>query len=163
MKKDWKVTLSYDVKHKDTYLIQNETKEDAIYIAENQNTSPRYDCTLIKEDESDVEDMDITVREVVFNVEKKDWINKEEEKQKAKAKKEDLMMTLAKSMHDSNRSGSNYGKLFLLKDIIIELDKLSLGVSSKAAIKTFLENKKAEVKKDIERDSKYPDPFLDKL
>ena len=53
MKKDWKVTLSYDVKHKDTYLIQNETKEDAIYIAENQNTSPRYDCTLIKEDESD--------------------------------------------------------------------------------------------------------------
>ena len=78
-------------------------------------------------------------------------------------KPEDIMMTLAKSMHDSNRSCSNYGKLFLLKDIIMELDKLSLGVSSKAAIKTFLENKKAEVKKDIERDSKYPDPFLDKL
>ena len=32
-------------------------------------------------------------------------------------KPEDLMMTLAKSMHDSNRSGANYGKLFLLKDI----------------------------------------------
>ena len=91
MKKDWKVTLSYDVKHEDTYLIQNETKEDAIYIAENQNTSPRYDCTCIKEDESDVEDMDTTIREVVFNMEKKDWINKEEEKQKAKAKKEDLI------------------------------------------------------------------------
>ena len=29
-------------------------------------------------------------------------------------KPEDLMMTLAKSMHDSNRSGANYGKLFLL-------------------------------------------------
>ena len=91
MKKDWKVTLSYNVKHKDTYLIQNETKEDAIYIAENQNTSHRYDCTCIKEDESAAEDMATTIGEVVFNVEKKDWINKEEEKQKAKAKKEDLI------------------------------------------------------------------------
>ena len=100
--KDWKVTLSYDIKHKDTYLIQNETKEDAIYIAENQNTSPRYDCTCIKEDESDVEDMDTTIREVVWsnipNSERKGWIDKEEkEKQKAidkaqaKAKKEDLI------------------------------------------------------------------------
>jgi hypothetical protein len=71
----------------------------------------------------------------------------------------DLMRTLAKSMHDSNRSSSNHGKLFLLKDIIMELDKLS----SKAAIKTFLENKKDEIKKDIKRDSKFPDPFLDKL
>ena len=78
-------------------------------------------------------------------------------------KPEDLMMTLAKSMHDSNRSGANYGKLFLLKDIIMELNNLDLGISSKAAIKTFLENKKAEVKKDIKRDSKFPDPFLDKL
>ena len=78
-------------------------------------------------------------------------------------KPEDLMMTLAKSMHDSNRSGANYGKLFLLKDIIMELNNLDLGVSSKAAIKTFLENKKAKIKEDIKRDSKFPDPFLDKL
>ena len=78
-------------------------------------------------------------------------------------KPEDIMMTLAKSMHDSNRSGANYGKLFLLKDIIMELDNLDLGVSSKAAIKTFLENKKAKIKEDIKRDSKFPDPFLDKL
>ena len=98
MKKDWKVTLSYNIQHKDTYLIQNETKEDAIYIAENQNTSPRYDCTCIKEDESEVENEETTIREVVWssipNSERKDWIDKEEkEKQKAeaKAKKEDLI------------------------------------------------------------------------
>ena len=89
--KDWKVTLSYDVKHEDTYLITNETKEDAIYIAENQNNSPKYDCILIKEDESDIEDEETTIKEVVFNSEKKKWLNKEEEKQKAKAKKEDLI------------------------------------------------------------------------
>ena len=89
--KDWHVTLSYDVKHEDTYLITNETKEDAIYIAKNQNNSPNHDCILIKEDESDIEDEETTIKEVVFNSEKKKWLNKEEEKQKAKAKKEDLI------------------------------------------------------------------------
>ena len=98
MKKDWKVTLSYDIQHKDTYLIQNETKEDAIYIAQNQNTSSKYNCKCIKEDKSDVENEETTIREVVWsslaNSERKDWIDKEEkEKQKAeaKAKKEDLI------------------------------------------------------------------------
>ena len=62
-KKDWKVTLSYNIRHDDTYSIKNETKEDAIYIVENQNASPKYDCTLIKEDESDVEDEETTIKE----------------------------------------------------------------------------------------------------
>ena len=98
MKKDWKVKLSYNVKHEDTYLISNETKEDAIYIAENQNMSPKYNCKCIDEDKSDVENEETTIREVVWssfaNSERKDWIDKEEkEKQKAqaKAKKEDLI------------------------------------------------------------------------
>ena len=96
--KDWKVTLSYDVKHEDTYLIQNETKEDAIYIAENQNNSSKYNSKCIKEDKSDVENEETTIREVVWssfdNSERKDWIDKEEkerQKAKAKAKKEDLI------------------------------------------------------------------------
>ena len=75
-KKDWKVTLSYNIRHDDTYLISNETKEDAIYIAENQNTSPKYDCRCIEEDESDVEDEETTIKEVVFNAEKKKWLDK---------------------------------------------------------------------------------------
>ena len=92
MKKDWKVTLSYDVRHEDTYLIQNETKEDAIYIAENQNNSSKYNCKCIKKEESDIEDEETAIKEVVWNSEKKDWLDKEEEeKQKAKAKKEDLI------------------------------------------------------------------------
>ena len=75
MKKDWKVTLSYDVRHKDTYLIQNQTEKDAIYIAENQNQTS--DCICIKEDEEDIEDVDTTIKEVVWNSEKKNWIAKE--------------------------------------------------------------------------------------
>ena len=74
-KKDWKVTLSYDVRHNDTYLITNQTEKDAIYIAENQNQSS--ECICIKEDEKDIEDVDTTIKEVVFNSEKKDWIAKE--------------------------------------------------------------------------------------
>jgi hypothetical protein len=62
-KKDWHVTLNYTKIHDDTYLIRNVTKEDAIYIAENQNASPKYDCTLIKEDKSDSEDEETTIKE----------------------------------------------------------------------------------------------------
>ena len=63
-KKDWHVTLSYNIQHQDTYLISNETREDAIYIAENKNCSPNYDCICIKKDESDVEDEETTIKEV---------------------------------------------------------------------------------------------------
>ena len=56
-KKDWKVTLSYDVRHKDTYLITNQTEKDAIYIAENQNQSS--ECICIKEDEEDIDPDDL--------------------------------------------------------------------------------------------------------
>ena len=65
---------------------------------ENNNLGGYKSDEEIKEDESDVEDMDTTIREVVWsniaNSERKDWIDKEEkEKQKAqaKAKKEDLI------------------------------------------------------------------------
>ena len=62
--KDWEVTLSYTKKCDDTYLIKNVSKEEAIYIAENQNANSKYDCTLIKEDESDGEDEETTIKEV---------------------------------------------------------------------------------------------------
>ena len=70
-KKDWEVTLSCMKKHEDTYLIRNVTKEDAIYIAENQNQSPRYDCTLIKESESDGEDEETSIRPLDYQKEVK--------------------------------------------------------------------------------------------
>jgi hypothetical protein len=74
-KKDWKVTLSYNVPHEDTYLITNQTKEDALYLAENQNQGS--ECICIKEDSGETEDVDTTIKEVVFNSEKKDWLDKE--------------------------------------------------------------------------------------
>ena len=73
------------------------------------------------------------------------------------------LFEMAKGMNDASRSGSDYGKLLLLKDIIIDLEDLSLCVSSKSNIKTYLEDKKAKIKEDIKRNSKFPDPFLDKM
>jgi len=64
-KSNYMVTLSYTVVKTETYLIQNETKEDAIYIAENQNHSPKYDCYLYKETESNNEDESTKVEEVI--------------------------------------------------------------------------------------------------
>ena len=79
IKKDWYVTLDYNVQYNDTYLIRNETKKDAIWIAENQNASSQYDCICIKEDEDDIEDVDTTIKEVVWNSEKKDWLDKDDD------------------------------------------------------------------------------------
>ena len=58
----------------------------------------------------------------------------------------DPLFEMAKGMNDISRSGSNYGKLLLINELIV-----------------MLEAKKAEIKKDIQRDSKFPDPYLDKL
>ena len=76
-KQEWKVTLSYSTPHADTYLIQNETEKDAIWIAENQNTNPKYKCICIKEDSWEHENEETTIKGVVWNSEKKDWLDKD--------------------------------------------------------------------------------------
>jgi hypothetical protein len=75
----------------------------------------------------------------------------------------DTMLNFAKSIGDASRSSSNYGKLMLIRDLIMEINDMDIGISSKACIKVFLENKKAKIKEEIKRDSKFPDPYLDKM
>ena len=65
-KSDYVVTLTREVKQTEKYQIKNETKSDAVWIAENMNQSKLYDCTLIEEDE-DAEDFILdSAKEVVF-------------------------------------------------------------------------------------------------
>jgi len=65
-KSDFVVTLTTNVVKKEKWLIQNETKEDAIWIAENMNQSKLYDCTLLEEHE-DEEDYELeSAKRVVF-------------------------------------------------------------------------------------------------
>ena len=64
-KKNWEVTLSYKMKHQDTFLIKNVSKEKAKWIAENQNDSPLHDCTLIKAYKTvEIEDEVLMIEEV---------------------------------------------------------------------------------------------------
>ena len=46
----------------------------------------------------------------------------------------DLIFEVAKNMNEMSRSSSQYGNLSLLRDILMELDNLNLGVTSKACL-----------------------------
>ena len=68
-KGDWMVTLTSTVIKKETYLIENETEEDAKYIATDQNCSPRYKCMKWNETESDPEfEEEVIAKEVSFEL-----------------------------------------------------------------------------------------------
>ena len=78
MSKDFRVVVTYDVEHKDTYLITGvANEEEAIDIAENQNLASN--CTSENE-EDNIEDRDenSVATEVVFSSEERDWIKKEQ-------------------------------------------------------------------------------------
>jgi len=64
-KSNYMITFTYSVVKTESWLVENETKEDAIYIAENQNQNPKYDCYLYKDTESNPEDESTKVEEVV--------------------------------------------------------------------------------------------------
>ena len=65
-KSDFVVTLTTNVVKKEKWLIENETEEDAIWIAENMNQSKLYNCTLLEENQEE-EDFDFeSASEVVF-------------------------------------------------------------------------------------------------
>jgi len=75
-KKYFMATLQYSEPHTDKYLISNvKTEKEAIYIAENQNADPNY-SQVWKEDSGDIEDQTVTIKEVVWNSEKKDYVSK---------------------------------------------------------------------------------------
>ena len=69
-------TMEYNEAHVDKYLISNVTTEkEATYIAENQNADPKY-SQVWKEEKGDIEDQTVTVKEVVWSSEKKDYVPK---------------------------------------------------------------------------------------
>ena len=47
-KSNYMVAVTSTYTKVETYLVENETKEDALYIVENQNKNPKYKCTLWK-------------------------------------------------------------------------------------------------------------------
>ena len=69
-------TMHYDKPHTDTYLIKNvKDEKEATDIAENHNADPKY-SQVWKEDSGDIENERVTVKEVVWDSAKKDFVNK---------------------------------------------------------------------------------------
>ena len=69
-------TLEYNEPHVDKYLISNvDNEKEATDIAENHNADPKY-SQVWKEDSGDVENERVTVKEVVWDSAKKDFVNK---------------------------------------------------------------------------------------
>jgi len=69
-KSNYIVSRSYISPKTENWLVENETKEDAKYIVENQNQNPLYKCTLLSEKESDGDYDDCIVKEVSFEKQK---------------------------------------------------------------------------------------------
>ena len=65
-KSNYMVTLTCTYTKTETWLVENETKEDAVDIATSKNQSPLYKCTLWSEEESDGDYDDTIVKEVSF-------------------------------------------------------------------------------------------------
>ena len=82
-KSNYMVSITSTITKTETWLIENETEEDAKYIATDQNQSKLHKCTLWNEDESDPEfDDEAIVKEVSFEKDEKgkyNWIKKEKE------------------------------------------------------------------------------------
>ena len=69
-------TMHYDKPHTDTYLIKNvKNEKEATYMAENQNANPKY-SQVWKEESGDIENETVTVKEVVWDSDRKDYVNK---------------------------------------------------------------------------------------
>ena len=69
-------TIHYRKPHTDKYLIKNvKDEKEAEYIADSQNANSKF-SELWKEDSGEIEDQTITVKEVVWNSEKKDFVDK---------------------------------------------------------------------------------------
>ena len=69
-------TLEYNEAHVDKYLISNVNNEkEATDIAENHNADPKY-SQMWKEGKGDIEDETVTVKEVVWSSETKDYVPK---------------------------------------------------------------------------------------
>ena len=57
----------------DRKIVKDE--KEAEYIADSQIANPQF-SEVWKEDSGEIEDQTITIEEVVWNSEKKDWVNK---------------------------------------------------------------------------------------
>jgi len=76
----------------------------------------------------------------------------------------DMFLEVAKSIQDTSATSSRYGKIFVLRDLLSEIETLKdIDTASKLKIKILIEGKINGIKKDIKNNQVINDPFLDSM
>jgi len=76
----------------------------------------------------------------------------------------DMFFDIAKSIQDTSATSSRYGKIFVLRDLLSEIETLKdIDTASKLKIKILIEGKINGIKKDIKNNQVVNDPFLDSM
>ena len=76
----------------------------------------------------------------------------------------DMFFDIAKNINNAQQSSSRYGKLFVLRDLLNEINTLKdIDTATKLKIKILIEGRINGIKKDIKNNQVVEDPFLDSM
>tara|TARA_R100000544_G_C2190009_1_gene41175 strand:+ start:112 stop:348 length:237 start_codon:yes stop_codon:yes gene_type:complete len=76
----------------------------------------------------------------------------------------DMFLAVAKSIQDNSLSSSRYGKIFVLRNLLIDINTLeNIDTATILKIKILIEGKINGIKKDIRNNQQFNDPSLDSL
>ena len=76
----------------------------------------------------------------------------------------DMFFDIAKNINNAQQSSSRYGKLFVLRDLLNEINTLKdIDTATKLKIKLLIEGRIKGIKKDIKNNQVVEDPFLDNM
>ena len=75
-----------------------------------------------------------------------------------------MFFDIAKNINNAQQSSSRYGKLFVLRDLLNEINTLKdIDTATKLKIKLLIEGRIKGIKKDIKNNQVVEDPFLDSM
>ena len=76
----------------------------------------------------------------------------------------DMFFDIAKNINNAQQSSSRYGKLFVLRDLLNEINTpKDIDTATKLKIKLLIEGRINGIKKDIKNNQVVENPFLDSM
>ena len=76
----------------------------------------------------------------------------------------DMFFDIVKNINNASQSSTRYGKIFVLRDLLSEINSLKdIDTATALKIKILIEGKINGIKKDIKNNQQFEDPFLDSM
>jgi len=76
----------------------------------------------------------------------------------------DMFFDIVKNINNASQSSTRYGKIFVLRDLLSEINSLKdIDTATALKIKILIEGKINSIKKDIKNNQQFEDPFLDSM